>query len=236
MAKQTFRTLIVPGDSVHGISSEDFAKLIPAEQFEKLEKLLGVESPSGGFRRSLSKSLWGFYCNAAPCAESKISRAALLRKLRKAAARAGELESLAGELLASENPIVLRELEDLVPPGLDPYLAGLSHQSGSAFVGTLHAFALKAQLLAQTLPPDPGGPREAMPFDRLVICLGRHYRLLTGEEPLVTTQGRFFRFISAVTDTLRGMESRLPAAHFKLPPNNNALRVRLHRLAKPICT
>jgi hypothetical protein len=168
----------------------------------------------------LASFLWSFYCNSLREAEIKVSRAVLLRKLRKAAERAEELEKLAEELWASEDAIVIRELGEFVRVGLDSQSSRPHHRSGVPFVGVLSAFARKTRWLAQALPSDPGGPRYG----------------LTGEEPLVTTQRRFFHFICAVMDALRTMKKRLPAARFRLPKSDRALSMRLQRLAKTSST
>jgi hypothetical protein len=220
------RKIIIPGAPSQSLAFEEFSTLIATEDLEKLAKILGV---APRFRDSLARLIWSFYRNSLSGAEIKISRAVLVRKLGRAAERAEELEKLAEELWASEDPIVLRELAEFVPVGLD-LPSSRSHRSGVAFVGVLSAFALKIQWLAQTLPDDPGGPRRAMPFDRLVIGLGECYRGLTGEEPAVTTKGRFFRFVSDVTDVLRKLQKRLPSADFNLPQDNKALYMRLQRL------
>jgi hypothetical protein len=46
------RKLIIPGAPSHGLNFEDFSKLIPVKEFEKIEKILGVASPLEGFRHS----------------------------------------------------------------------------------------------------------------------------------------------------------------------------------------
>jgi len=222
--------LIIPGGPGHGIEIEEaFAKLIPPEAFEKIETILGIGSPSDDIRKSLVGSFWAFYCNCLPEAETKISHAVLIRKLLKAADRAEELEKLAKELWASKNTIVIRELGEFLPRGgASQSLRSL--RSGIAFADMLGAFALKVQCLAQTLPADPGGPRPAVPFELLIMSLAEFYRRLTGVEPRVTTQGRFFSFVCASVEALRLIEKRLPAARFRLPPNDKALYMRLQRL------
>jgi len=151
--------------------------------------------------------------------------------LRKAADRAEELEKLAKELWASENTIVIRELGEFIPAGLALQSSRSLYHSGIALADVLSAFASKALWLAQTLPADPGGPRPAAPFERLVKCLAFYYHRHTGEKPRVTTQGRFFRFICAAVEALRIIEPRQRTARFRLPPNDKALYMRLQRLA-----
>jgi hypothetical protein len=230
------KKLIRAGAPSHGLEFEDFSKLIPAKEFEKIEKILGIASPLDEFRHSLARFLWSFYRNSLPEAEIKFSRAVLVRKLRKSADCAEELEKFAEELWASENDTVIGELREFRSVGLDWQSSRPLHRSGVAFVGVLSAYAFKTRWLAQALPADPGGPRHAMPFDRLVMCLGDYYSQLTGEEPLATTQVRFFRFICAVLDVLHTIEKNLPAARFRLPKNDNALRTRVYRLAKSFRT
>jgi len=228
--------LIIPGRSGRRLEIEDFSELIPAKAFGKIERILGTASPLHGFRESLTRFLWYFYVNSLPEAEIKVSRAVLEQTLRRAAERAEELAHLTEQLLASENVIVFRELGEFARVRLDSQSSQPLHRSGVGFVGVLDEFALKTLWLAQALPPDHGGPREATPFDRLVKGLGDWYRQLAGEEPFVSTQKRFFPFIAAVVDVLRAMEEKLPAPRFNLPPNDNALRTRLKRLAQPVCT
>ena len=158
------------------------------------------------------------------------SRAVLKRELRSAAVLSEKLEASAARLWKSTDPC-----DRQAPPSFRGDVAALAisattHPSGIAWIDLINEFALTTRLLADTLTDDSGGPRPAMAFDHLVIGLADYHRQL-GRNGWSGSGDHFFRFIGAVVDVLRNVEPKLPAARFKLPHTDRALRMRLHRLA-----
>ena len=91
----------------------------------------------------------------------------------------------------------------------------------------LGEYAFTLQLLGDTLPDDRGGEHTASAFDALLSFLWDHYCRMAWTHDLASD---FFRFAAVVTDLLRSIEPKLPAAVFKLPPSDDALAKRLQRL------
>ena len=222
--------LIRPDDRGHSVTFECFSALILHERLEKIEITLAITSPSDGFRRSLIRFLWHFYCNSLPEAATMASRAVLKRELRSAAVLSEKLEASAARLWKSTDPVIGKHLHRFAGMWQPWQSARPTHPSGIAWIDLINEFALTTRLLADTLTDDSGGPRPAMAFDHLVIGLADYHRQL-GRNGWSGSGDHFFRFIGAVVDVLRNVEPKLPAARFKLPHTDRALRMRLHRLA-----
>jgi hypothetical protein len=226
---QSGAKLIRPGDPGHGvIACEHFAALIPKRGLKKIEETIGITPPSEGFRRSLIKGLWVFYRNSPRRADVMFSRAALKKELQRAADLADKLETSAACIWRSRDPAIFDPLERF---GAMFQEWQPSHPSGVAWIGLLHEFECTTRLLADTLADDRGGPRAATAFDDLATWLKVYHRQLTTDRNPATPPADFFQFMASVVDVLRTIEHRLPAAKFRLPPNDRALRERLRRLA-----
>jgi hypothetical protein len=207
--------------------------LIGSAKFRKIENILELPSSDlSGFRRSMTRFLWRFYQNSLPEAEIRVSRAIRKNNLRRAAKQAEQLAQLADKIWRSADHIVIRELREFVPLSLPSQSMRPLHQSGVSFIGVLEEFSLKTQWLGSSLTDDTGGPRRRKLFDHLVIGLAEYYHLITGEMPAVAKGGRFWRFIAAVVDLLREMQPGLRDAQLWLPPSDQALTMRLRRLAR----
>ena len=223
--------LIRPDDLGHGLTTEQFSALVSRKALDKVEATLGITSPSDGFRRSLTTILWRFYLNSLPEAELIFSRTALKKELRRASRHAEKLQASAARIWRSRDAAVI----DLLQPFGAMWQAWQSskpmRRSGVAWVALLEEFGHTTRCLAETLPDDLGGPRPAVPFDELAIGLADYHRAYHRAHHRTASDATYFRFVASVVDVLRKVEKQLPAAKFKLPPNDNALRKRLRRLA-----
>jgi hypothetical protein len=225
--------LILPHDPGHRIGREQFSALIPVAWFKKIEAILELPaSQTDGFRRSFVQFLWVFYLNSLPEAEIKVSRSVLKKELLAAAALAERLEKSATRIWTSEHSATLTALREYVRVSLPSQSSRSMHPSGSGFVWVLGEFALTARWLADMISSDKGGRRRGKAFDNLTIVLAKHYRGLRKDEPVTSSGRHFYRFMAEVVDLLRKLEKRLSAAKFKLPRNDKALSMRLHRLSR----
>jgi hypothetical protein len=221
---------LVPVDSQgQGVGFDKFSALIRGKRIDKIEKALGMVSPCEGFRDWFIKFLWHFYRNTLPEARVKSSRTALKKQLRTSARLAARLQDSAELLWKSGEPSVGEILLDFAM--YQPWQSSQPmHRSGIGLIALLDEFAKRTTLLASTLPDDKGGPRRAMAFDELLIGLGDYYRTLTHYRNQPTCERQFVEFSALVTDVLRAVENKLPAAAFKLPPTDKALRQRMRRV------
>jgi hypothetical protein len=85
----------------------------------------------------------------------------------------------------------------------------------------------RCDCFSETLPDDRGGEHIASAFDALLRFLWTHYYTMARTHGLASD---FFTFAAVVTDLLRSIETKLPAASFKLPRSDDALAIRLQRL------
>jgi hypothetical protein len=212
------------------ITFEAFSELILQQPLDKIENVLAIASPCDGFRDSLIRMLWHFYCNNGPRVWN--SRAVLKNALRKSAQLATELQELAHLLGQSRDPAVLKILIGLVE-----WQAWQSsrptHESGIAWIALLDEFAKRTDRLADKLADDRGGARQAIAFDELLVGLATYYRTLCRERDQPLHGIQFVEFAEAVTNTLRKVRPQLPdGTSLKLPPGKEALRKRLLRLNK----
>jgi hypothetical protein len=221
--------LIFPDDLGHGVTREKFAALFRVEDLVKIEKALKLPSPSEGFRQSLIEFLWKFYINSLPEAEAIVSRSALKKELETSAELAGKLEKSAERLLKSRDPVIVEHLSRFAAAWQPWQSSQPMHPSGIAWIHLISELALMTRRLASMLTDDSGGPRPARPFDDLVIGLEDYQRQLASHGRL-GSESHFFQFMAAVVDALREVESKLPAAKFRLPANDEALGKRLTRL------
>jgi hypothetical protein len=207
-----------------------FSELILQQPLDKIENVLAIASPCDGFRDSLIRVLWHFYCNNGPRVWN--SRAVLKNALRKSAQLATQLKESAHLLAQSREPAVLKILIGLVE-----WQAWQSsrpmHESGIAWIALLDEFAKRTDRLAVKLTDDKGGPRQTIAFDELLEGLAIYYRAWARKYDQQLNEDQFFQFAEAVTDTLRKVRPQLPdATSLKLPPGKEALRKRLLRLNK----
>ena len=220
---------IYPDDPGHGVTPEQFARLFPAERLKKIETALKLPALGEGFRQSLISFFWVFYIDSLPRAKIKVSRKALKKELRRAAKLSRDLEESAARIWSSGERSVVTELGEFVE-----WQAWQSsrpmHRSGIGFVGALDEFATRTGRLADELPNDVGGYPPAKSFDDLTKGLAMYYRELSKNEPTTSANDPFFRLMTEVVDVLREVESKLPAAQFRLPTDEKALGMRLHRL------
>jgi hypothetical protein len=233
---------IYPDDPGHGVTREQFAKLILAEDLTKIEESIKLSSPpSEGFRQSMISFLWAFYNNSLPeVAEIKVSRRALRKELERAAKLARDLEKSAASIWSSGDRTVITELTEFTSVSLPSQLidddqfprlrrSPPMHRSGIGFVDTLDKFAKRMALIAAELPKDRGGPRRKKPFDDLLDGLAEYHKQLASHGRL-DSDDHFPQFRAAVIDVLDSVESKLPSAPFRLTPNNEAtLRKRVSR-------
>ena len=216
--------LIRPDDPGHGVTFDRFTEIVSSAWLEKVERTLGFEGPNDDFRRSLVRLFWHFYRNSLPEGGVKFYRDDLKKELQRAAGLAEKLEVSAARIWQSQDPAIFDLLRPLAAMAQEP---NPPHPSGVAWIGWLRAFASTTKLLADTLLDDPGGPRPAIPFDELAICLVPYCRGPDGTPP---SEARYFAFVASVVDFLRTIEKRLPAAKFRLPVTDRALRQRLRLL------
>ena len=215
-----------------GYTFDAFSELIQRQDLNRLEKILGISSPSDGFREWLIPVFWRFYCNSEPRVWN--SRALLKNELRNAARLATKLKECSDLLWRSPELSVIENLHDLVA-WQDWQLSGPMHKSGVPWIALLDEFANRAIWLAQALPNDKGGPRQAIAFDELLVGLADYYRAWARKYDQQLNEDQFFQFAEAVTDTLRKVRPQLPdAASLRLPPAKGALRKRLLRLNKKV--
>jgi hypothetical protein len=221
---------LVPVDSQgQGVGFEKFSALIRGKSIDKIEKTLGMVSPCEGFRDWFIKFLWHFYRNTLPEARVKSSRTALKKELRTSARRAARLRESAELLWKSGEPSVGEILLDFAM--YQPWQSSQPiHPSGIGWIALLDEFKKRTTELARTLSDDKGGPRRAVAFDELLIGLAAYYRTLTRDRNQPTSERQFFEFSALVTDVLRAVENKLPAAAFKLPPTDKALLQRMRRV------
>jgi hypothetical protein len=212
-----------------GITRARFSALVSREPLNKIEATLDIPSRSDGFRSSLTQILWRFYCNSVPETRTIYSRAGLKKEMQKAARLAEKLETSAELIWKCRDMAALEHLARFTTVALE----GESlHPSGIGWIGLLHEFARTTKRLADTLPDDPGGPRPGIAFDELVIGLTNYYREFARSRNSKISEERYFRFVASVVDVLQKIQRHLPAADFKLPKNDKALRQRLRRLTK----
>jgi hypothetical protein len=223
--KPQSRTRLIRLD--YGVTFEKFAALVLREKrrLAKIEKALGINSPSDEFRSSLIEGpLWSFYRG---CLPGKIThRRALKQELRKAARFAEALEASteliwnATDLAARDHPLLSRFGK--IGPNWQPV-----SDSFVPIVDLLREYAFTLQLLGDILPDDQGGKHAATTFHDLLRFLWLPYcRIAWIHDP----GSDFFTFAAVVTDLLRSIEPKLPAASFKLPSSDDALAKRLQRL------
>ena len=210
----------------YGVAFERFSALVLSEKrrLAEIEKSLGIHSPDVKFRNSLIQGpLCGFY----RLCLSKISRRkALKQALRKAAGSAEALEKLSALIWDADDPAArnhpLLSRFGAIGPNWRPV-----SWSFAPWIEVLGEYAFTLQLLGDTLPDDRGGEDTASAFDALLSFLWDHYYRMAWTHDLTSD---FFRFAAVVTDLLRSIEPKLPAAVFKLPPSDDALAKRLQRL------
>jgi hypothetical protein len=221
--------LILPDDPGLGVTREKFAKLIRAEDLRKIEVALELPTPTEGFRDRLISVLWAFYINNLPKAKVKVSRAALKKELRLAAKLSRDLEESAARIWSFGDCTVVTELSEF-----GEWHAWQSsrpmHPSGIAWVALLDEFATRTSWLADALPDDGGGPRQAQAFDHLLISLSDYYRSLMRDSQQSIEGPDYFRFAAAVKDMLLGMSKHLPNLNNGVPISDVALGKRLYRL------
>jgi hypothetical protein len=226
---------IYPDDPGHGVTREQFAKLIPAKGLTKIEDVLKLPSPSEGCRNSLIQLFWAFYINSLPEAQIKVSRKALKKELKRVAKLSRDLEKSAAHLWSSGDRTVVTELSEFVSISLPSQSMRPMHQSGIGFVDTLNEFTLKIERLVAVIPDDKGGNRSAKPFDELTIGLAGYYSFYSNKEATTSSKDPFFGLMAAVVDVLCKVESKLPSATFDLPTQEpGSLEMRLIRLEKRI--
>jgi hypothetical protein len=214
----------------HGVEFDKFSALIiRGKRIDKIEKVLGLVSPCEGFRDWFIKFLWHFYRNTLPEARVKSSRTALKKELRTSARRAARLRESA-ELLWKSGELSVGEILLDFAMFQSWQSSRPMHRSGIGWIALLHEFEKRTTELARTLPDDTGGPRRAVAFDELLIGLAGYYRALTHDRNQPTCERQFFEFSALVTEVLRAVENKYPAATFKLPPTDKALRQRMRRV------
>jgi hypothetical protein len=101
-----------PDDPGHGVTREQFTKLISARDLAKIEHEIGLkERPNEGFRQSVISQLWAFYYNSLPdVAATQVSRRALKKELENATKLASELEKSAAKIWSSGDWAVITQL------------------------------------------------------------------------------------------------------------------------------
>jgi hypothetical protein len=217
---------------------KEFSALVLREKrkLAEIEKTLGLTSPDNDFRNSLiGGPLWGFYRRClpqnAPSAIAPISRRrALKHALRKAAGSAEALEKLSALIWDAYDPASKTQFHnhpllsrfDAIGPNWRPV-----SRTYLPWIELLSEYAFTLRLLGDTLPDDRGGEHVASAFDALLGFLWTHYYTMAWTHDPASD---FLRFAAAVTDLLRSIETKLPAASFKLPPSDAALAKRLQRL------
>jgi hypothetical protein len=221
----------LPENSGYGITFDRFSALITPRELDKIELTLSRTMPveaSGTFRVALIQYLRFFYDKSVSVSDAMFDRAALTKELRKAARLCRQLEASADRIWRSRDPAVFpfharfgaisapSEFAEWQPP----------HPSGVPFVVMLSEFARAASREADKLDKDKGGPRQATPFDELLVALVRAHRKLASPER------DLFRFVVAVTDLIREIEGKLPSAEFKLPKKTETERPLRDRLRK----
>jgi hypothetical protein len=231
---KTLATLPAPGQ---GITPERFAGLIRISDFAKIEAALELSAPSEDFRQSLTESFWAFYINSLPEAQIKVNRAVCKEALQRAADLSSELTELATSIWGSGDCAVVAALSEFVPVSIPSQSVRPLHRSGVGFVDVLNEFSLTTGCLADALPKDAGGNRQALAFDNLTsklagnYCVQRKIPLELWDAP-TSSKEPFFWFMTAVVEALREVEKKLPAASFDLPKTPGALQMRLLRLAR----
>jgi hypothetical protein len=212
----------------NNITFKTFSKLIRRQRLEKIETALAISSPSQGFRDGLIAALWRFYCNSGSHVWN--SRAFLKRKLRESAQLATKLKTSANFLSQSQDPDVLELLNELVR--WQPWqLSQPMHESGIPLIGLLDELAKRTSRFENKLRIDRGGRREDMAFDELLVGLATQYRILHRERNQPLDGTKFVEFAWAVTGILHSVRAQLPKVpSLRLPPGEEALRKRLHRL------
>jgi hypothetical protein len=214
----------------NGITFKAFSKLIRRQRFDKTENALAISSPSQGFRDGLVTALWRFYCNSGSHVWN--SRAVLNRELRESAQLAAKLKRSANLLSQSQNSAVVKILSELVK--WQPWqLSQPMHESGIPLVGVLDELAKRTSRRANNMSADRGGPRQEMAFDALLVGLATYYRILSHERNEPLDEAKFVEFAWAVTGLLHSVRAHLPKVpSLRLPPSEEALRKRLHRLKR----
>jgi hypothetical protein len=221
--------LINTDDQENRRQFDAFAALVQKQRLGKIEKALEIPSPSKGFRDWLIKVLWRLDRSSQSDARVRSSRAALKRELRKSANLAAKLKASAWLLWKSGEPTIDQVLQDFQDFTLWQSWQSM-HSSGIAWVAALDEFANRTLLLADALPDDAGGPRRAVAFDELLLVLAHYYRTLARERGQSLSEKQFFDFAAEVTDLVRSVAERRPAASIMAPPNDRALRERLRRV------
>ena len=208
-----------------------FAALIEENErkLERIEEALEIPSPSEGFRDWLIKVLWRLDRSSQSDARVRSSRAALKRELRKSANLAAKLKASAWLLWKSGEATTDQVLQDFQDFTLWQSWQPM-HPSGIAWVAALDEFVNRTLLLADTLPDDAGGPRRAVAFDDLLLILAHYYRTLARVREQSISEKQFFDFAAEVTDLVRSVAEKRPAAAIMAPPNDRALRERLRRV------
>jgi hypothetical protein len=181
---------------------------------------------------------------------------ALKEELRKAAGLAKRLEASADLIWRSRESTIFDFQARFGPISESLPASGKwkpMHPSGVPFIQVLSEFARAADEHANKLR-DRGGKNTATAFGDLAIWLDMYLRELkhdksrtpASDDPgvldfrfvaapgvdmlRVSPNADFFKLTASVVDLLRVIEKRLPAANFKLPPNDEALHRRLNRL------
>ncbi len=228
--------LIKPNDPGHGMTQEDFGKLVRNRGGKSLEKLvehLAKVAPDAancaGFIAAVESAtighLWLYYQASLP--EKSQRRSKLKKDTRKAADLAEKLAEITDRLLRhSEVNEVLSEFVNLSPP--KDGLPANFFEPG--FTTALRVFARKCSLLEQTLPADRGGNSTAAPFKALMSQTAGMFSDLTGQPAAASTRGEFFEVAARVREILAAIAPSLPSAKFDFPPEA-ALAKALARLA-----
>jgi hypothetical protein len=208
-SKRKTELIGLPATASNDFTFEAFSELILQQPLDKIENVLAFASPCDGFRDSLIRVLWHFYCNNGPRVWN--SRALLKKELRKSAQLATKLKESSHRLWRSPELSVIENLHDLVA-WQDWQLSEPMHKSGIPWIALLDEFANRAIWLAQALPDDKGGPRQTIAFDELLEGLAIYYRAWARKYDQQLNEDQFFQFAEAVTDTLRKVRPQLPDA------------------------
>ena len=174
-----------------------------------------------------------YYSACLPAAAPRRSRARLNAEIVKAARLADQLLTALRPIWNSRDPTVRHWLAPVIERPSAAAADGLqTNWVDPPFVSDLDQLWRGLACLSQALPLDIGGPRPALAFDELAIRLAGIYCEITGaaQAPRLKSSP-FFRYVAAVADLLRTTADRFPKATFDLPPNDEALRKALGRLA-----
>jgi hypothetical protein len=176
-----------------------------------------------------------YYSACLPAAASRRSRANLNTEIVKSARLADQLLTGLRPIWNSRDPTVRHWLAPVIDRPSAAADDGLQTKwFDPPFVSDLDQLWRRLALLGRALPQDIGGPRPALAFGELVIWLAGIYRQITGAAQAPRSKsGHFFRYVAAVADLLRATAYRFPKATFDLPPNDEALRAALRRMASP---